>query len=402
MKVKITGLDDFGRGIARINDKICFVKNALIDEIVDIGIIKEKKNYSIGKVNKYIEKNSKRILPKCKYYDICGGCNLEHMPIEDENNFKVKKVENILKKFASKNIKIDKITSLKEYNYRNKITLRVNNGKLCLLEEESNNHIEIDKCLLAADKINDIILKLKEIIKNEKKITKIMIRVSSDSKRVMLKIDGKVTDINKFKEICECLVIDNKVIKNEYLLTNINDKKFYVTADSFFQINKDITEKLYNKIIEIIKEKRPKKVLDLYCGVGTIGISISNYVEKVHGIEIVEKAIESANKNKELNKAKNISFTCGKVERIIDSSYNNYDLIIVDPPRSGIDKKALEVINNSKTESVIYVSCDPVTLARDIKELTNYELKEVELFNMFPRTYHVECISVLECRNVEK
>jgi len=229
-----------------------------------------------------------------------------------------------------------------------------------------------------------------------------MIRVSNDSEKVMLKIDGEVKEIKNFEEICDSLIINNKVMKNEYLLTNINDKKFYVTADSFFQINRDITEKLYNKVIEVVKEKRPNNALDLYCGVGTIGISISNYVEKVLGVEVVEKAIESAQKNKELNNVKNIDFKCGKVEDIIDSSYNYYDLIIVDPPRSGIDKKALDVINNSKAETVIYVSCDPVTLSRDIKELTNYELKEVELFNMFPRTYHIETVSVLCRKTIEK
>lgn len=402
MKVKITSLDDFGRGITRINDKICFIKNTLPEEIVDIEILKEKKKYSIGKAKGYIEKSSKRITPNCKYYNICGGCNLQHLTIEDENNFKVKKVESILEKFAGKKVKIDKITSSNEYNYRNKITVRVDNGKLCLVEEESNNYIEIDKCLLAVDKINYIISKLKDIVKNEKDINKIMIRVSNDSEKVMLKIDGEVKEIKNFEEICDSLIINNKVMKNEYLLTNINDKKFYVTADSFFQINRVITEKLYNKVIEVVKEKRPNNVLDLYCGVGTIGISISNYVEKVLGVEVVEKAIESAQKNKELNNVKNIDFKCGKVEDIIDSSYNYYDLIIVDPPRSGIDKKALDVINNSKAETVIYVSCDPVTLSRDIKELTNYELKEVELFNMFPRTYHIETVSVLCRKTIEK
>lgn len=396
MKVKITGLDDFGRGITRINDKICFVKNTLPDEVVDIEILNEKKKYSIGKVNKYLEKSTKRIIPKCKYYDICGGCNLEHISIEDENNYKIRKVENILEKFADKKVKINKITSANEYNYRNKITLRTNNGNICLIEEESNNYIEIDKCHLAVDKINDIMSKLKNIIKEENNIKKIMIRVSNDFEKVMLKIDGKVNNIDNFIDICDSLTIDNKVVKNEYLLTNINDKKFYVTADSFFQINKSITEKLYNKVIEIVKEKKPSSVLDLYCGVGTIGISISDYVGKVLGIEVVEKAIESANKNKELNNTKNINFKCGKVEDVIDNSYNNYDLIIVDPPRSGIDKKALEVINDSNTENIVYVSCDPVTLARDIKELTNYYLKEVELFNMFPRTYHCESIAILE------
>ena len=402
MKVKITSFDDFGRGITRNNDKICFIENALPEELVDIKILEEKKKYQVGKVKEYLETSNKRIPAKCKYYDICGGCNLEHISIEDENEFKKEKVEKIIKKFSSKEIKVKKITYSNEYNYRNKVTLRVEHGKICLLEKESNNLVEINKCLIVVDKINEIILKLKEKTKEENLINKIMIRVSNDQKKVMLKIDGEVKNIDKFKEICDSLTVNNEVVKNEYIISSILDKNFYLTADSFFQINKDVTEKMYQKIIDLVKEFKPNNVLDLYCGVGTIGISVANYSKKVFGIEVVENAIESAKKNKELNNIENIDFKCGKVEDIIDNSYNNYDLIIVDPPRSGINKKALDVINNSAAKKIIYVSCDPVTLARDIKGLTKYELKEVELFNMFPRTYHVECISVLERKNIEK
>lgn len=402
METKITGLDDFGRGVTRINDKVCFVKNALPEEIVDIDVIKEKKKYQIGKVNSYITKSTKRISPKCKYYDVCGGCNLEHISLEEENNFKKYKVEKILEKFAGKKVKINKITSEDEYGYRNKITLRVDNGKICLLEEESNNLVEIDECLLVENKINVIIKELKEIVKDEKDISKIMIRVSNNLERVMIKVDGKVNDVNPLKEISDSLIVNDKVIKEEYLLSNILDKKFLVSSDSFFQVNRKITEKMYQKIIEIVKENKPNKVLDLYCGVGTIGICVSSYTKSVLGVEVVEKAVESANKNKELNKVDNINFKCGKVENIIDNSYNTYDLIIVDPPRSGLDKKVVEVLNSSNSKTIVYVSCDPITLARDIKLLDNYEIKEVELFNMFPRTYHVETVSVLCRKTIEK
>ncbi len=398
METKITRLDDFGRGVTRINDKVCFVKNALSEEIVDIDVIKEKKKYQIGKVNSYITKSDKRITPKCKYYDVCGGCNLEHISLEEENNFKKEKVEKILEKFASKKVKVNKIASEDEYGYRNKITLRVDNGRICLLEEESNNLVEIDECILAENKINEIIKELKEIVKDEKDISKIMIRVSNNLERVMIKVDGKVNDVNLFKEISDSLIINDKVIKEEYLLSNILDKKFLVSSDSFFQVNRKITEMMYRKIIETVKENKPNKVLDLYCGVGTIGICVSSYTNNVLGVEVVEKAVESANKNKELNKVGNIDFKCGKVENIIDNSYSTYDLIIVDPPRSGLDKKVVEVLNRSNSKTIVYVSCDPITLARDIKLLDNYEIKEVELFNMFPRTYHVESVSVLERR----
>lgn len=339
MSYTVEKLDDFGRGIINVDNKICFVKNALPTEEININITKEKKKYLEANVENYLKESHNRIAAKCKYYGICGGCQLEHMKIEDENQYKKRKVEDILEKFASQKIKIAKINYGREYNYRNKITLHVQEGKLCLLKEDSNDYVEIDKCLLADEKINVVISKLK------------------------------------------MLVVSNK---------------------SFFQVNKEVVEMLYSKIISVVKDKKAKKVLDLYCGVGTISLSISKYVNNVIGVELVEDAIKNANQNKELNKIKNVEFICGKAEDIITRQKFDCDTIIVDPPRKGIDKRAIDVLNNSSAKNIIYVSCDPITLARDINRLNNYEVMEVELFNMFPRTYHVECVSVLHRKSFEK
>ena len=223
-----------------------------------------------------------------------------------------------------------------------------------------------------------------------------MIRYSNYIDDVMIKVDGKVKNISSFKDICSSLIINDKVISNEFLICSILDKKFYVSSDSFFQVNYDVVNMLYKKIIDVVKNNNSRRVLDLYCGVGSIGICVCDYVDEVFGVEVVEKAIESANKNKKLNKVSNISFKCGKVENVINNDNVEYDTIILDPPRSGVDKKAITVLNNSGSNIIIYVSCDPITLARDVKLLDNYIVKEVEIFNMFPRTYHCESIVVLE------
>lgn len=396
MEKKVEKLDDFGRGIVKIDNKVCFVKNALKDEIVEVEITSNKKKYMVGKSSKIITKSNERIIPKCKYYELCGGCNLSHMTFNEENNFKIEKVENIFKKFAELDIDIKKINYKDEYNYRNKIVLRVKDNKLCLLEENSNNYTPIDNCLLVNKKINEVINKLKKLVKDENEIDKIMIRYSNYIDDVMIKVDGKVKNISSFKDICSSLIINDKVISNEFLICSILDKKFYVSSDSFFQVNYDVVNMLYKKIIDVVKNNNSRRVLDLYCGVGSIGICVSDYVDEVFGVEVVEKAIESANKNKELNKVSNISFKCGKVEDVINNDNVEYDTIIVDPPRSGVDKKAIGVLNNSNANLIIYVSCDPITLARDVKLLSNYQVKEVELFNMFPRTYHCESVAVLE------
>ena len=398
MEKRVEKLDDFGRGIVKIDNKVCFVKNALKDEVVNVQITSNKKNFMTGVTSKIIEESPERITPKCKNYDLCGGCNLSHMTFNEENNFKIEKVKNIFKKFAGLDIDIKKINYKDEYYYRNKIVLRVKDNKLCLLEENSNNTTSVDECLLVNEKINEVISKLKDRVKDENEIDKIMIRYSNYSHDVMIKLDGKVNNIDSFKEICSSLIINDKVIQNEFLICSILNKNFYVSYDSFFQVNYDVVNMLYKKIIEVVKNNNSKRVLDLYCGVGSIGICVCDYVDEVFGVEVVEKAIESANKNKKLNNIDNINFKCGKVEDVINKDNVEYDTIILDPPRSGVDKKAIGVLNNSNANLIIYVSCDPITLARDVKLLDNYKVKEVELFNMFPRTYHCESVCILERR----
>ena len=398
MEYKVDKLDDFGRGIVKINNKVCFVKNALKDEVVELKVINDKKKYMIGESTKIVKESSERICPKCEYYNVCGGCNLGHISFNEENNFKIEKVKNIFKKFADLDINIDKINIVNEYNYRNKIVLRVKDNKLCLLEEGSNNKTKIDKCLLVNDKINDVITKLNKIIKDEEKLEKVMIRYSNYNDEIMIKIEGEVINIDNLKSICSSLIINDKVITKDFIIGTILDKKFYISSNSFFQVNYDVINILYKKIIEIIKSNNSKRVLDLYCGVGSIGICVSDYVEEVFGVEVVEDAVKNAELNKEFNNASNINFKCGKVEDVINKDNVNFDTIIVDPPRSGIDKKTIEVLNNSNCNLIIYVSCDPITLARDVKLLSNYEVKEVELFNMFPRTYHCESVCTLKRR----
>lgn len=397
MSYTVEKLDDFGRGIINVDNKICFVKNALPTEEININITKEKKKYLEANVANYLKESHNRIAAKCKYYGICGGCQLEHMKLEDENQYKKRKVEDILEKFASQKIKIAKINSDREYNYRNKITLHVQEGKLCLLKEDSNDYVEIDKCLLVDEKINVVISKLKTLVASEKGIKTIMIRIGNYTDQIMIDISGEVNNENVFLPLADSVIINNKSIKNNEITSTILDYKYYVSNKSFFQVNKEVVEMLYSKIISVVKDKKAKKVLDLYCGVGTISLSISKYVNSVIGVEVVEDAIKNANKNKELNKIKNVEFICGKAEDIITRQKFDCDTIIVDPPRKGIDKRAIDVLNNSSAKNIIYVSCDPITLARDINRLNNYKVMEVELFNMFPRTYHVECVTVL-CR----
>ena len=395
MKENIKRLDDFGRGITYINDKITFVSGALDTEDVEINVVEEKKNYNVAETVKVLKQSYERVDNDCKYFPICGGCNLRHFSKDKELEFKSNKVKNILNKFGKVDINTVPIYSDDFYNYRNKVVLRVVDNKLGLLEENSNNLVEIDECKLLNNKLNEILIKLKDLIKNED-INKIMLRISNDDKEVMLSIDGNVKNIDKFKEISDSLIINGKPITKDYITSNILDYKFHVRANSFFQVNGKVTEELYNEVIRHIKNINAKNVLDLYCGVGTIGISISKYVDKVVGVEIVKEAIDDALENKNINKVNNIEFINSSVDKVIDK-FNNFDTIIVDPPRKGLDSKTKKYLQEINPNYIIYVSCDPVTLSRDIKDLSdNYKVKDVKVFNMFPRTYHCESITVLE------
>ena len=179
----------------------------------------------------------------------------------------------------------------------------------------------------------------------------------------------------------------------------IGDKKFIISDKGFFQVNKTLTERLYNEVLNIVKEVKPKKVLDLYCGCGTIGIYISDYVDEVVGVEVFKESIENAKKNKKLNNCHNIRFICDKVENVIDNIKDNTDLVIVDPPRGGLDKTSIDVLLSMNVNNLVYVSCDPVTLARDIKLLKEkYDVVSVKPFNMFSKTYHVECVCLLKAK----
>lgn len=402
MKVEIEKLDHFGRGIAYINNKICFIENALPKEIVKVKIIKETKKYLLGEVVDFYRLSDDRIEEMCPYVSSCGGCNLEHMSNDCENVFKCNKVREILKKFA--NIDEKKVldtVSCNDYYYRNKVTLHAKDNMIGYYEKRSNKVINIEGCLLADSRINEIIEVLNEMAL-ENDFDEVLIRVSNDSSEVMVSISGEVDDYSILVNRVDTLIINDEVILGEgNIISSIGNKKYYVSSKSFFQVNKDLTSKLYDEVLNVVKEVKPKKVLDLYCGAGTIGIYISDYVEKVIGVDYSMSGIVDAKNNNDLN-GSNVEFICDRVENVIDG-FDDIDLVIVDPPRSGLDNKTIENICRIGAEKVIYISCDPVTLARDLKSLSkNYDVSCVKPYNMFPRTYHVESISVLERKSVEK
>lgn len=394
MKIEVLKLDNFGRGITYINDKICFIENALPNEVVEIEIIKETSKYLEAKVINYIEKSPLRIEEECPYSNICGGCNLNHICFNEENKFKLDKVKSILNKYGNVDTNLVKsIIYHDRNNYRNKLILHGKDNDLGLYKENTNEIIPIQSCLIANPKINEII---KVLNNTSKEIKEVIIKTSNDNSKVMVKIIGNIDNVDILKNICDVLIINNEYKTDKHLIeTNIGNKKYLEGIDSFFQINNTLTKELYDEVLINVKDKNYKTILDLYCGTGTIGIYVSDYVKEVIGVDYNKSNIDDANKNKELNNTNNISFICDKVENKIDE-FNDIDLVIVDPPRAGLDEKTRKYLKEINSKEIIYVSCDPVTLARDIKDLDTYKVKYIKVFNMFPRTYHCESIVVLE------
>ncbi len=397
MKVVIDRLDHYGRGICNIDGKICFVKNALPKEEVEIEIIKEKKKYLEGKVVQYIKSSKNRIKEICPYSHVCGGCNLGHISFLEENEFKTKKVKDLVEKFSNVNSSLVRnISFLEDGFYRNKVVFHVSDKKLGFYEENSNDLVEIDQCCLVVGEINALIPDLEKLVKVND-IEEITVRVGNVSKEVMVSLKGEVTDYSTIIDKVDVVVINDRIVTSKKsILSQIGEYKFLVSPDAFFQVNRNVTEKLYDEVLKNVRKDHSSCVLDLYCGTGTIGIYISKYVKYVVGIEVNKMAVEDAKRNKELNHIHNIDFMAGKVEELIPSIKSRFDTIIVDPPRSGLDKVTLENIIKINPGTLIYVSCDPVTLARDLNILKEfYAVKYIQPFNMFPRTYHVECVCVL-------
>ena len=387
--VKIENLDHFGRGIAKVNNMPIFVENSLIDEEVEIIVTKEKKNYMEGIVDKYIKTSPIRVVSKCPYYDNCGGCDLLHLSYEEQLKYKENKVKEIIKKFSDLEC-VNSIVGSKQFNYRNKITLQVNK-EIGYFKKKTNDIIAIDKCLLVDDKINKIIVELKKL--DISKINKIVIRVTNLESMVVFY--GNIT--SKINLDVDTIIVNNKVIKgNGYIKENINGLNFIISPTSFFQVNNIGMINIYNKVLNYIDGGN---VLDLYCGTGTIGIYVSKKANNVLGIELNKEAIKDAQINKKLNNIKNIDFISGDVGTILSRNNFKADIVIVDPPRAGLDSNSINNIIKINPNKIIYVSCDPVTLARDLNILKEYyDVLEITPFDMFSNTYHVECVCLLNLR----
>ena len=385
-EVTINDEDDVGNGITRIDNFVVFVPYALKDEKIKVKIIKLNKRFATGKIEEIIIKSDRRECVKCKSFNECGGCSFLHLSFLEE---KKKKISFINKLF---NTNIKEILTNNEYNYRNKATFHVKDGKIGYYSENTNDLVEFDNCLLLDDRINKIYNTLKNM--NLSDITEVVVRTSKKNIMVIFKGEKENFSIEELinKINIDSIYLNDKLIYgNAYIIEELSNVKYSIYPNAFFQVNTENMKIMYDKVKEYAGSG--DKLLDLYCGTGTIGIYLKDNFREVTGIEVNKEAILNANINKNLNNLNDINFICGDASI---AKNNNYDVIVVDPPRSGLSKKVIDFLNKSNAKTIVYVSCNPKTLKRDLDLLSEYKMKKLECINMFNKTKHCEVITALD------
>ncbi len=447
--IEITGMTHEGQGVGRINGLAVFVDGVLEGEQAEIKIIKLNKSYAVGKLINILKTSPDRATPFCGAYKRCGGCSLQHMDYKAQLAFKTKLVRDNLERIGgiSGVIVHDTIGMNVPMNYRNKAQFPVAavNGSVVtgFYAARSHDVIDSEECGIQ-DVISDRIRKIVGHFITEKGIPAydektgrglirhIMTRVGFNTGEVMVVLVINGSSLPYANELVGLLTCDVPGIKSIYL--NINTKstnvilgdknillygsetitdtigryRFKISPHSFFQVNPVQTEVLYGKALEYAGLTGTETVFDLYCGTGTISLFLSEKAAKVIGVEVVEAAISDARENAGINGVTNTEFFVGEAEKVVPELYGRgirADVVVLDPPRKGCDESLLQLLADMQPDRIVYVSCNPATLARDLKFLAGHGFSVIEAqpVDMFPWTGHVETVVLMtKCGFEEK
>ena len=453
--IELTDAGSLGKSISKKEgEKIIFTKNGVPGDIVDIRVRKKRKSYLEGDIIKYHKYSPKRTDPKCSHFELCGGCSWQNMDYEEQLIYKDKEVNENLSRIGKIGSykKLPIIKSDKRYYYRNKMEFSFSNSrwitekeireKVDILDKNAlgfhksgmwSKVVDIDKCYLQTNISNKIrnYTKRKALelnleffdLKNQNgDIRNLMIRTTTTNEIMVLiqfyKYSKKAENLlelikNEFDQITSIMYVINSKPNDtiydleilcfsgkNYITEKIGELLFEISAKSFFQTNSYQTNKLYKIVKSFANLKGNEIVYDLYSGIGTISLFLSKEAKKIIGIETVKDAVQAAKSNSRLNNISNCKFIHGDVKDIIANPIRGIkkpDIIIVDPPRNGLEKSVIKSIIKLSPEKIIYVSCNSSTQARDIYELRDfYNLKITQAIDMFPQTYHVENVVLLE------
>jgi 23S rRNA (uracil1939-C5)-methyltransferase len=441
IELDIHGMTHEGNGVGKVAGFTLFVPHALPDERVRVKVLKVKKTFGYGKLMEVLEPSKGRQEPPCPIYQQCGGCSLQHMSYDEQLIQKKHLVEDNLKRIGKieQVIVHDTLGMSDPWRYRNKAQVPFGEEEGGLIggfyAQGTHRIINMEACLIQHEKSDEVVHHVKEIasslgIKAYNEETKkgllrhvivkvgfrtgelmVVLVVNSDDiprkselvNQLIKKLDGiKSVVMNVNKKRTNVIFGDRtEVIWGEpYIYDWIGEVKFAISARSFYQVNPVQTEILYNKALEYAQLSGDETVIDAYCGIGTISLFLAQKAGKVYGVEIVPDAIADAKRNARLNHMENVEFAVGEAEKVIPWWYAQgirADVVVVDPPRKGCDETLLDTLIKMKPERIVYVSCNPSTLARDLRMLEDggYQTKEVQPVDMFPQTMHVEAVALL-------
>ncbi len=440
-RVEITAFDHEGRGICRIEGYTVFVENGVLGDQLVIELTKCNKTFGLGKIVTIIMPSPHRRNPECPYEKNCGACQLMHIDYSQQLAMKRQIVSDALCRIGgfSQVTVHDAIGAEQVFHYRNKSQFPVSSQKgkveIGFFSKKSHYVVDLHDCLISNEAVSSLLSFIRAFME-EKKIKAydeaahtgllrhIIVRNTTKGKQIMLILVINGTALPYSDELVAALKERFSNLQSVYL--NFNTKKtnlilgsqsqliygtetitdsilgknFSISPESFYQINWDQTQILYQKALELADIQKNEIVFDVYCGIGTISLCAADFAKEVIGIEYVKEAVLDAQKNAELNGITNVQFLAGEAEKILPNlvrSGKKADKIILDPPRKGAQPEVLEAILKANPKRIVYVSCNPSTLARDLKILCgfNYRLCEVQPVDMFPHTNHVETVVLL-------
>jgi len=430
-----------GQGVAKADGYPLFVPGALPGERATVRVLKTNKSYGYGKLLELAVESSDRRIPPCPVYHQCGGCQLQHMSYAAQLRMKEKHVRDCLQRIGKiAHADIRPIIGMGDpWRYRNKVQVPVGmkDGELVagFYRERTHKIIDMDRCLIQMEKTDEVVQKVKELCGNlqippydeerhEGVLRHIMVRYGLATREIMVVLITRTDEIPNRKKlvrgIVEAFPDVKSIVQNinpkrtnvilgeetrvlwgrDVIYDKIGDIRFAISAQSFYQVNPVQTRVLYEKALEYAGLTGEETVIDAYCGIGTIALFLAGRAKKIYGVEVVPEAVADAKRNAELNGIRNAEFAVGKAETVMEQWYEaglRPDCIVVDPPRKGCEPSLLETILKMSPQRVVYVSCNPATLARDLRILEDggYRTEAVQPVDMFPQTKHVETVVLM-------
>jgi 23S rRNA (uracil1939-C5)-methyltransferase len=444
IEIRVEGYGHEGEGVGRYRNFTVFIPEVLRGELVYIKITEVKKNFSRGMVLKILQPAPERVTPLCRIANDCGGCQLQHLNYADQLHLKQQRVTDAVERIGGlKGITIHPVLGMNDpWHYRNKVqypfgienvtvvmgfyrkgTHRIVPLKECLLQTELTNKIAgqvkilVEKYHVSVyDEQNDAGLLRHVLIKQGSRTGEVMVAFITRSEQFLAAEKIAHELVNLFPEIKSVVQNINSTPGNvilgprtkvifglDTITEHIGRFKFKIAAESFFQVNPLQTEVLYRKAVEYAGLSGRETVLDAYCGVGSLTLFLAEQAKKAYGIEVVTEAVKNATENAALNEIKNVQFVVGATEKVLPQLVKGgitFQVGVVDPPRSGCEEAVLKSLTENKVGRIVYVSCNPSTLARDLKFMDNlgYKVAEIQPVDMFPHTHHVECVARVERR----